>query len=189
MEKKYPEDYVVSHDLAIGESSTVVTTIPTKGNDFDKDKKDMEKINIAKKLKYCKKGTKLYSPLFGEVEFDDASKNIIYVTNIDADGVRRQSSFNEYGEFIYNYPDAECLLFPSKDNKDWSSFQVLEEGHRVMCSNNAQNWSLRKYYKNNYVYPFSENKDASNTWSYIVPVEDFDFLVEDITINKEKSIV
>ena len=26
-------------------------------------------INVAEKLKYCPKGTKLYSPLFGEVEF------------------------------------------------------------------------------------------------------------------------
>lgn len=191
------ENYVVSCDPAIGESSTVVTTIPVKGNDFDKDKgsdldidKSMENINIADKLRHCKQGTKLYHLMFGEVEFDNLDKDD-YINIITKDKENNFSDYtvNQFGQYCSSYPDGECLLFPSKDNRDWNSFQVLEEGHRVMVSDNAQNWSLRKYYKNNYVYLFSENKVTSNTWSYIVPVEDFDFTAEDITINKEKSII
>lgn len=142
--KKKKENYVVSYDPAVGESSTVVATIPAKGNDFDKDKgsdldidKLMEKINIANKLKHYKKGTKLYSPLFGEIEFDEINNDTIYVKIIDDNNSDNFAHFNKYGQYYNCYKNGECLLFPSKDNRDWNSFQVLEEGHRVMCSNDG----------------------------------------------------
>lgn len=197
--KKKKENYVVSYDPAVGESSTVVATIPAKGNDFDKDKgsdldidKPMEKINIANKLKHCKKGTKLYSPIFGEVEFDGIEDNAIYVNTTVNDDEKVRMPFESNGQFYSCYPNGECLLFPSKDNRDWNNFQVLEEGHRVMVSDNGLHWSLRKYYKDEATYRFDDtdiNIDNASVWKYIVPVEDFDFTAEDITINKEKSIV
>lgn len=39
------------------------------------------------------------------------------------------------------------------------------------------------------VYRFSDDADSCNSHIYIVPVEDFDFTAEDITVNKEKSII
>lgn len=170
-------------------NTTVVATIPTKGNDFYKDKKDMEKINIANKLKYCKKGTKLYSPLFGEVEFDEVTDDTIYVMSIDDDNNYSNASFNRYGQFYSVFKNAECILFPSKDNRDWNNFRFLEEGHRVMCSHLGDFWELRDYIKNNETDYDPDNNRMSNKWKYIVPIEDFDFLAEDITVNKEKSIV
>lgn len=191
--KKKKENYVVSHDPAVGESSTVVAAIPPKGNDFDKDKgsdldidknKDIEKINIVDKLRYCKKGTKLYSPLFGEVEFNNIVNNKIYVITCNTSEI----DFCKDGRYSDMYPDSECLLFPSKDNRDWNNFQVLEEGHRVMCSDNGNCWSLCRY-ANNDAAKASFGSEINTYWNYIVPVEDFDFTAEDITINKEKSIV
>lgn len=61
-----------------------------------------------------------------------------------------------------------------------------------MVSDNGLHWSLRKYYKDEATYRFDDtdiNIDNASVWKYIVPVEDFDFTAEDITINKEKSIV
>lgn len=195
--KKKKENYVVSYDPAVGESSTVVATIPAKGNDKDKgsdldiDKnKDIEKINIANKLKHCKKGTKLYSPIFGEVEFDGIENNAIYVNTTVNDDEKVRMPFESNGQFYSCYPNGECLLFPSKDNRDWNSFRVLEEGHRVMVSDNANSWSLRLYVVDNKAICFNPAHDIDTIrWQYIVPVEDFDFTAEDITINKEKSIV
>lgn len=193
--KNKKENYVVSYDPAVGESSIVVATIPAKGNDKDKgsdldiDKnKDMEKINIADKLKHCKKGTKLYSPLFGEVEFENVDDKIEIITHTDEEEIYK-AFFEKDGKYYMIYKDAECLLFPSKDNRDWNDFQVLEEGHRVMVSDNGENWSLKKYYMDDEAYCFSDDADSCNSHIYIVPVEDFDFTVEDITVNKEKSIV
>lgn len=157
-----------------------------KGSDLDIDK-PMEKINIADKLKYCKKGIKLYSPIFGEVEFDSINYNAIYVNTINNDNEIVSMPFESNGQFYSCYPNGECILFPSKDNRDWNNFQVLEKGHRVMCSDDALYWSLAIYLKDNIVNPFT--KDIKCYWKYIVPAENFDFTAEDITINKEKSIV
>lgn len=191
--KKKKENYVVSYDPAVGESSTVVATIPAKGNDFDKDKgsdldidKPMEKINIANKLKHCKKGTKLYSPLFGEVEFENVDDKIEIITHTDEEEIYK-AFFEKDGKYYMIYKDAECLLFPSKDNRDWNSFQVLEEGHRVMVSNDGYLWILRDYCYNDICS--ANNLETIISYKYIVPVEEFDFTAEDITVNKEKSII
>lgn len=194
--KKKKENYVVSYDPAVGESSTIVATIPAKGNDFDKDKgsdldidKPMEKINIADKLKHCKKGTKLYSPLFGEVEFENVDDKIEIITHTDEEEIYK-AFFEKDGKYYIIYKDAECLLFPSKDNRDWNNFQVLKSGHRVMVSDDAHDWCLRLYITDNKTIHFNSDDDKDEmTWKYIVPVEDFDFTAEDITINKEKSII
>lgn len=191
--KKKKENYVVSYDPAVGESSTVVATIPAKGNDFDKDKgsdldidKAMEKINIADKLKHCKKGTKLYSPLFGEVEFENVDDKIEIIVHTDEEEIYKVF-FEKDGKYYMIYKDAECLLFPSKDNRDWNDFQVLEEGHRVMVSNDGYLWILRDYCYNDICS--ANNLETIISYKYIVPVEEFDFTAEDITVNKEKSII
>lgn len=193
--KKKKERYVVSYDPTVSKDSTVVTTISAKSNDFDKDKgsdldidKPMEKINIVNKLKHCKKGTKLYHLMFGEVEFDGIDNDDIFVITTNKDDEKGRYYVNSFGLYDVNYPNGECLLFPSKDNRDWNNFQILEEGHRVMVSNNNKDWVLREYINNRTANALSD-KDIISNWQYIVPIEDFDFTAEDITINKEKSIV
>lgn len=191
------EKSVVSYDPAVSKDSTVVDIISTKGNNFDKNKgndlnidKSMEKINIADKLKHCKKGTKLYHLMFGEVEFDGMDNDDIFVITTNKDDEKGRYYVNSFGLYDVNYPNGKCLLFPSKDNRDWNNFQILEEGHRVMCSHLGDFWELRDYIKDNETdYDPDNNNRMSNKWQYIVPVEDFDFTAEDITINKEKSIV
>lgn len=165
------------------------SVVPKKKKENDLNiNKDMEKINIADKLKYCKKGTKLYSPLFGEVEFENVDDKIEIIVHTDEEEIYK-AFFEKDGKYYIIYKDAECLLFPSKDNRNWNDFQVLEEGHRVMVSDNGENWSLKKYYMDDEAYRFSDDADSCNSHIYIVPVENFDFTAEDITINKEKSIV
>lgn len=165
------------------------SVVPKKKKENDLNiNKDMEKINIADKLKHCKKGTKLYSPLFGEVEFENVDDKIEIIVHTDEEEIYK-AFFEKDGKYYIIYKDAECLLFPSKDNRNWNDFQVLEEGHRVMVSDNGENWSLKKYYMDDEAYRFSDDVDSCNSHIYIVPVEDFDFTAEDITVNKEKSII
>lgn len=80
----------------------------------------MEKINIIKILEDCPKGIKLYSPLFGELKFENASHNLI----LCQDAYRELVSFAPDGKYISKYHQAECMLFPSKENRDWSKFQI-----------------------------------------------------------------
>ena len=79
-----------------------------------------ENINLAKILKYCLKGTKLYSPALGEVAFaainnNDSSYPIVVKTENGTFGFTKQGK-------LYNIKQSECLLFPSREQRDWSKF-------------------------------------------------------------------
>ena len=76
-------------------------------------------IDLTKILENCPEGTKFYSPIFGEVYFEKIrsdDENAIVITKgvIDA-------SFTKEG-FYYADVSEECLLFPSKEQRDWSKF-------------------------------------------------------------------
>lgn len=79
-------------------------------------------MNIANLLKYCPKGTKLYSTVFGEVTFDRIDmdeKYPIIVYKIDG----AHTSFDEEGRYV-KYYNSECVLFPSQDQRDWKKFRL-----------------------------------------------------------------
>lgn len=80
-------------------------------------------INVAEKLKGCPKGTKLYSPLFGEVEFVRTEIGSIIVKVLDNGIPYSNVTFTAEGK-LYNIEQSECLLFPSKDNRDWNKFNL-----------------------------------------------------------------
>ena len=80
-------------------------------------------INVVEKLKGCPKGTKLYSPLFGEVEFVRIEIGSIIVKVLDNGIPYSNVTFTAEGKF-YNIEQSECLLFPSKDNRDWNKFNL-----------------------------------------------------------------
>lgn len=80
-----------------------------------------ENLNLVEILKDCPKGTKLYSCLHGEVEF---CKLIEGCYSISVATIRNEIHlFTSDGRYERFY-DGECMLFPSKDNRDWSTFSV-----------------------------------------------------------------
>lgn len=81
-----------------------------------------EKIDLTKILKDCPKGTKLYSTIYGEVEFYDIIESSFYSIMLRTDhGLR--TCVTKYGMYAINYESkGECTLFPSKEQRDWSKF-------------------------------------------------------------------
>lgn len=84
-----------------------------------------ENINLIEILKDCPKGTKLYSTIHGECELfrvDDIqySYPIKIMTNDSIEYYTKEGKFNKH----FN---GECVLFPSKENRDWSTFKVPKE--------------------------------------------------------------
>ena len=77
-------------------------------------------LNLVEILKDCPVGTKLYSTVFGDVEFYTiiGTDTIIVKTETD-DTV----FFSAYGK-MYSQYNGECLLFPSREQRDWSKFKV-----------------------------------------------------------------
>lgn len=80
-----------------------------------------ENLNLAKILKDCPKGIKFYSPLMGELSFSEILLgNACSIRLLDSDN-------NEVGFFPngkYTRRNTECLLFPSKDQRDWGKFKA-----------------------------------------------------------------
>lgn len=80
-----------------------------------------ENLNLVEILKNCPKGTKLYSTLFGEVEFVEIKEMDVFPIRINSKcGYQRIMAD---GRFI-NFCGGECTLFPSKNQRDWSKFNA-----------------------------------------------------------------
>ena len=77
-----------------------------------------ENIDLTKTLKDCPKGWKFYSSVYGDVSFQGITDLVypIQVSNKRAGVVL----LSEKGRFLIGV--GECILFPSKDQRDWSKF-------------------------------------------------------------------
>lgn len=80
-------------------------------------------MNIAEILKYCPKGTKLYSTVYGEVEFNKIDKDIIYINVPYIIALFSDGKYKKEGE---------CLLFPSKNQRDWNEFRIPAKPGDIM---------------------------------------------------------
>ena len=108
-------------------------------------------INIAEILKDCPKGTKLYSPLCGRCELYSCDDAIINVTSVSRN---KYPSFNKFGQYYDNEPDSECLLFPSKENRDWSKFQRPFKDGDILFVESIFNW----------IFIYKENKKKEDLY-------------------------
>ena len=83
-----------------------------------------ENLNLVEILKYCPKETKLYSTVFGEVKFGFIRDHSIYpIALMVKDWYEYLTSEGK----LYDKFDGECILFPSKDQRDWSKFKLKKE--------------------------------------------------------------
>lgn len=81
-------------------------------------------LNLVEILKDCPKGTKFYSPIYGNVELIRVRKNDDgdYPIEVKAsDG--SIDNFVKDGRTYIGF-DGECMLFPSKEQRDWSKFKT-----------------------------------------------------------------
>lgn len=83
-------------------------------------------MNIAEILKKCPKGMKLYSPVYGEVKLEDVrnGQNFSIYCITENGGL---DAFTSDGRIYSEYPHAECVLFPSRDQRDWNKFIVPDQ--------------------------------------------------------------
>lgn len=78
-------------------------------------------INIAEILKDCPKGMELYSPIYGTVELLEVNSNYTYPIIITI-GIDSTGTFTSEGRLYEQFHSAECLLFPSREMRDWTKF-------------------------------------------------------------------
>ena len=92
-----------------------------------------ENLNLVEILKDCPKGTKLYSPVYEYVELVSVSlvECAKYPIEIKdrygvSDGITKDGR-------IYEEFQGECMLFPSKEQRDWSKFMNKQSETEELC--------------------------------------------------------
>ena len=148
-----------------------------------------EDLNLLEILKDAPNGTKLYSTIWGEMEL--ISVKSLWIECSNSNGI--VWSFEPNGKLsAASTGDGECVLFPSKEQRDWSKFKIdlpIDTPVMVCTEHWYSDWVVRYYNTNNTTF-FAGKKqidnDGSSQWKYIVPVKDFDF--ENLESNKERSI-
>ena len=78
-----------------------------------------ENIDLTKILKNCPKGFRLYSIVYGEVAFS-AIENGRYPICVLTDNNNSTAYYSSNGKIYVTR--GECVLLPSKDQRDWSKF-------------------------------------------------------------------
>ena len=93
-----------------------------------------ENLNLAKILKDCPEGTKLYSPVFGDVEFVKVFPDNFFLCPIQ---IKLKNNLLENltkdGRLFGEY-NGECMLFPSKEQRDWSKFKIKNSKKEYLVS-------------------------------------------------------
>ena len=145
----------------------------------------MNNLNLVKLLKGCE-GTPIWSDIHGQCHLEKIEDSIFPIVLKNNDLTK--SYFMNDGRTA-NYADGKCMIWPSKDCRDWSNFKKLQEikdGDWVICYMVYPWFYIRKYKCNGMCYSPSINDGIS--WPYIIPLKDFDpdLSKEDL---KELSVV
>ena len=140
-----------------------------------------ENLNLIEVLKDCPKGTKLYSPIYGDVEFVCVLQNegVEYPiqTKISDDAL---DGFTKDGRMFAEYK-GECMLFPSREERNWSKFKPkqpkfdpksLQSFDKVLVRNHSERWKVQSF--SNII---EDNEDyryfcINNRYRYCIPYND-----------------
>ena len=129
-----------------------------------------ENIDLTKILKDCPKGTKFYTSVWGEAFFERILEERFYTIGIDT--LSGYKYLTKEGRYI-NADDAECILFPSKDQRDWSKFTAP--------------WYKKEKFDPKTLRPFDKvlvkiSNESYNTWFA-------DFVAEPSHVKNETPII
>lgn len=86
----------------------------------EQEQAEQPKLNLCEILKDCPKGTKFYTSIWGKVEFEGINDNKIYPIIVRL-SENETENLTANGK-MYEDLDGECILFPSREQRDWSKF-------------------------------------------------------------------
>ena len=117
-----------------------------------------ENLNLVEILKNCPIGTEFYHSIYNKVYFvcidlDDSDYPIRFSLHTDC---LPNISITKNGKHIKHF-DGDCVLFPSKEQRDWSKFtapwykkgkfdpKTLKSFDRVLVSYGESNWKCKLF--------------------------------------------
>jgi hypothetical protein len=142
-------------------------------------------LNLVEILKDCPRGTKLYSTIHGEVEFEKIRVKDDYPIKCEVKETRYGCNITSVsvtidGKHSINYK-GECTLFPSKDQRDWSKFNIepkfdisnLQPFDKVLARDfNNEKWHCDFYESYSEGIDYYQFKTINNCYTQCVPYND-----------------
>lgn len=113
-----------------------------------------ENLNLVEILKDCPEGTKLYSPIFGDVEL---VKVYLHYEKFPIEVKLQSNAFDCFSKDgrIFTEFNGECILFPSREQRDWSKFKIkkpkfdpktLQPFDKVLVRDiNSEKWKIQLF--------------------------------------------
>ena len=142
-----------------------------------------ENIDLTKILKNCPEGTTFYTTVWGEVSFIEIlERNGVYSFRFDT--AIGSLSLTKEGCFLDKDQDTECIIVPSKEQRDWSKFSApwykkekfdpntLNMFDRVLgrdCDNHIWKCDLFSHITGQDYFPY---KCVGKSYKYCIPCND-----------------
>ena len=132
-----------------------------------------ENLDLTKILEGCPKGTEFYSVDYGTVYFDSITEHEKYPINF-----RKGSCICVFAKDGRKYTDfdGECVIFPSRDQRDWSKFEqswkrfdpkTLQPLDKVLVRDiNTDEWHIDLF---SHISNFSEFVCVGGCWAMAIP--------------------
>lgn len=136
-----------------------------------------QKLNIAKILKNKPRGTKLYSMIHGKCSFEAVTDEIFKINFCTSKFGLTQSGECTLIKFGNMYDEGECVVFPSKEMRNWSKFAwkkgdvlVSKDGNAHVIFEGFDDDTYETFNGNNYLWKnegitmcFGEYEDELST--------------------------
>ena len=131
-----------------------------------------QKLNIAKILKNKPKGTKLYSMIHGKCSFEAVTDEIFKINFCTSKFGLTQSGECTLIKFGNMYDGGECIIFPSKEMRDWEKFS-WKKGDVLVSSDGSIEVIFDKWYDDTYTSFYCKHYLNSEDKNKIVYYEEF----------------
>lgn len=118
--------------------------------------------NLANILKHCPEGTKLYSPVCGDCMLIGVDSEGIYPINVvPCSDTYHSIIFTNEGKLSAKF-NGECLLFPSENQRDWTTFRIPVERGDIMMFTDKSAVFMIDTIKDNYTSTVAYVAEDSN---------------------------
>ena len=138
-----------------------------------------ENLNLVEILKDCPKGTKLYSSVFGGVELDHVDIRANYPIVIRLKDLDVRECITTEGTLFTEY-DGECILFPSREQRDWSKFNPKKDWLVSTCE--FKDGDILSYqcegFKNRSIYIYRYHKRFNTSYYVALSGDDNEFRID-----------
>lgn len=131
-----------------------------------------QKLNIAEILKDKPRGTKLYSMIHGKCSFEAVTDEIFKINFCTSKFGLTQSGECTLIKFGNMYDGGECIIFPSKEMRDWSKFS-WKKGDVLISNDGGTEVIFDKWYDDTYTSFYCKHYLNSEDKNKIVYYEEF----------------